>query len=102
MHLTVTGFLCCAHHVLFHINKLSRHDIALWKPIKSARKPKLANPPIRRQTPTVTHWAKRDKHKADLFGDHLATVFTPHSDDPDPELIGYWIQYPIKIKIQTY
>jgi len=31
-------------------------------------------------------WAKSDKEKADLFGKHLATVFTPHSDDPDPEI----------------
>jgi len=49
-------------------------------------KPKLAIPPIRRQT-SDTSWAKNDKEKADLFGEHLATVFTPHSDDPDPEII---------------
>jgi len=62
------------------------HDNTLWKPIKSAKKPKQAIPPIRRQTPTDTNWAKSDKEKADLFGEHLATVFTPHSDNPDPEI----------------
>jgi hypothetical protein len=69
-----------------YINKLGRHDSTLWKPVKSARKPKLAIPPIRRQPPTVKDWVKSDKEKADLFGEHLATVFTPHSDDPDPEI----------------
>jgi len=49
-------------------------------------KPKLAIPPIRRQTPTGASWAKSDKEKPDLFGENLATVFTPHSDDPDPEI----------------
>ena len=57
-----------------YVNRLSRHDNLLWKPIKSAKKPKLAIPPIRRQTPTDTSWAKSDKEKADLFGEHLATV----------------------------
>ena len=50
-----------------YINRLSRHDNSLWKPIKSAMKPKLAIPPIRRQT-SDTSWAKNDKEKADLFG----------------------------------
>jgi hypothetical protein len=29
---------------------------------------------------------KSDKEKADLLGEHLTTVFTPHRDDPDPEI----------------
>ena len=49
-------------------------------------KPKLAIPPIRRQIPTDTSWAKSDKEEAELFGAHLATVFTAHSGDPDLEI----------------
>jgi len=48
-------------------------------------KPKLAIPPFEDKTPTDTSWAKSDKEKANLYGEHLVTVFTPHSDDPDPE-----------------
>ena len=33
-----------------YINRLSRHDNSLWKPIKSAKKPKLAIPPIEDKT----------------------------------------------------
>jgi hypothetical protein len=33
-------------------------------------------------------WAKSDTEKVELFANHLAEVFTPHDNSPDPEVEG--------------
>jgi len=82
--------LICIRKLALEV-KIYRYNILkqlydILQVLKSAKKPKLAIPPIRRQTPTDKSWVKSDKDKAELFGEHLGRVFTPHSDDPDPEI----------------
>ena len=43
-------------------------------------------PPIRNQSTPNKPWAKIDQEKADLFGAHLAEVFSPHHNEPDLEI----------------
>ena len=50
------------------------------------QRPKTAIPPIRNQSTPNKPWAKSDQEKADLFGAHLAEVFSPHHNDPDLEI----------------
>jgi len=65
---------------------LSNSDHSIWKPIKSRRKPRLQFPPIRKNTTPPGPWAKSDDDKVKLFASHLAEVYTPHSNTPDPEV----------------
>jgi hypothetical protein len=69
-----------------YIIRLGIHDNSLWKPIRTARRPKTAIHPIRNQFTPNNAWAKSDQEKADLLGAHLAKVFSPHHNNPDPEI----------------
>ena len=64
-----------AHSFTNYVSTLSRYDNSVWKPIKSSRKPILASPTLRLETPTPERWAKSDKEKA--------AVFQPHEQEPD-------------------
>jgi hypothetical protein len=61
-----------------YVSTLSQYDNSILKPIKSSRKPILASPPLRLETPTPERRAKSDKEKATVFAKHLADVFQPH------------------------
>jgi hypothetical protein len=61
-----------------YVSTLSRYDNSIWKPIKSSRKPVLASPPLRLETPTQDRWARSDKYKAVVSAKRLAEVFQPH------------------------
>jgi hypothetical protein len=71
------------------VSTLSRYDNSVWKPIKSSRKPILAIPPLRLETPTQDRWAKSDKDKVTGFAKHLADVFQPHAQETDEEIIEF-------------
>jgi hypothetical protein len=68
------------------VSSLSNSDHSIWKPIKSRRKPCFQAPPIRKNSTPPEPWAKSDDEKAKLFASHLAEVYTPHSNTPDPEV----------------
>jgi hypothetical protein len=72
-----------------YVSTLSRYDNPIWKPITSSRKPVLASPPLRLETPTKDRWAKSDKDKAVMFAKHLAEVFQPQEQEADEELLEY-------------
>jgi len=69
-----------------YVSSLGNLDHSIWKPIKSRRKPCLQVPPIRKNTTPPGPWAKSDDDKVKLFASHLAEVYTPHSNTPDPEV----------------
>jgi hypothetical protein len=50
------------------------------------RRLKTAIPPIRNQSSPNNVWVKSDQEKANLLGAHLAQVFSPHHNVPDPEI----------------
>ena len=66
---------------------MSRYDNSIWKPIKSSRKPILASPTLRLETPTQERWAKSDKEKATVFAKRLADVFQPQAQETDEEIL---------------
>jgi hypothetical protein len=69
-----------------YVLPLGTSDHSIWKPIKSRRKPQLQVPPIRKDTTPPGPWAKSDDDKVQIFASHLAEVYTPHSNTPDPEV----------------
>ena len=58
-------------------------DYSLWKATRRFKRPHVQVPPIKDQN---GHWICRDQDKAELFAQHLATVFTPNDiqSDIDP------------------
>jgi hypothetical protein len=72
-----------------YVTNLSRHDNSIWRPIKSTSKQLPANPPIRKQSPTLGPWARNNKEKANLFAEHLAEVFTPNDNINNQEIIDF-------------
>ena len=78
-----------AHSFTIYVSALSRHDNFIWKPIKSSRRPIIASPPLRLETPTQGRWAKSDKEKAAVFAKHLADVFQPHEQETDEEMLEF-------------
>jgi hypothetical protein len=69
------------------ISKLTRYDNSIWKPIRNLKQPKHNAPPIRKNN--AEPWAKSDKEKADLFAEHLSTVYNPLNNDSDPHIDHY-------------
>jgi len=61
-----------------YVSSLNRYENSIWRPIKTASKPRQENPPISTQTPTPGPWARSNQEIADLFAEHLAEVFTPN------------------------
>ena len=72
-----------------YLSTLSRYDNSVWKPIKSSRKPILAFPPLRLETPIQERRANSDKEKAAEFAKHLADIFQPHDQEPDEEITEF-------------
>lgn len=52
---------------------------SLWKVLKGVKRPKAAEPPIRKSK--KSKWARSDAEKAQAFADHLSKVFTPYAAD---------------------
>jgi hypothetical protein len=69
-----------------YVSSLRRDDYSIWKPIKARKKPQTQLPPIRKNTTPPGPWAKSDTEKVELFANHLAEVFTPNDNLPDPEV----------------
>ena len=57
--------------------------------MKSSRKPILASPPLRLETPTQIRRAKSDKEKAAVFAKNLADVFQLHEEETDEEMLEF-------------
>jgi hypothetical protein len=73
-------------HFAEYVSNLNSTDQSIWKPLKSREKPSTQAPPIRKNSSPPGPWAKRDEEKARHFGIHLSEVFTPHTNNPDPEI----------------
>ena len=69
-----------------YVSSLKNTDQSIWKPTKSRKKPRLHIPPIRKNTTPLGPWARSDEERTKLFASHLAEVYTPHSNTPDPEV----------------
>jgi len=69
-----------------YVSSLRRDDNTIWNPIKHKKKPTASQPPIRKNSTPPGLWTKSDKEKADLFAEHLSEVFSPHNNDPNPEV----------------
>ena len=68
-------------------------EYSLWTCTKNLKRPKSHVPPIRKDD---LGWARSNQEKADLFAEHLTSVFTPHEmEDVDPEEIRIPEQYPL-------
>jgi hypothetical protein len=78
-----------ANSLKHYVSALGCYDNSIWKPIKSSRKPILASPPLRLETPTQERWAKSDKGKATVFAKHLADVFQPHAQETADEIFEF-------------
>jgi hypothetical protein len=71
-----------------YVSTLRQDDYSIWKPIKAKKKPQTPLPPIDKNTTPPGPWAKSDTEKVELFANHLAEVFTPHNNLPNPEVEG--------------
>ena len=84
---------------------LDATTIQFGSQLKQGKKPKTPlPPPIRKNTIPPGPWAKSDTEKVELFANHLAEVFTPHDNLPDPEVereIASYNQPTVKIQIFT-
>jgi hypothetical protein len=69
-----------------YVSTLRREDYSIWKPIKARAKPQAPLPSIRKNITPPGPWAKSDTEKVELLANHLAEVFTPHDNLPDPEV----------------
>jgi hypothetical protein len=69
-----------------YVSTLRRNDCSIWKPIKGKKKPQTPLLPIRTNTTPPGPWARSDTEKVELFANHLAEVFTPHDNLPNPEI----------------
>lgn len=67
-----------------YISKLSRTDHSIWKPIQNSKKPTTPAPPVRKNINEP--WAKSDAEKANLFAEHLVSVFQPLDNEVDQEI----------------
>ena len=47
-----------------YVSFLSRYGNSIWKPINSSRKPVLASPPLRLETPSPERWVKKRQRKS--------------------------------------
>ena len=84
---------------------LRRDDYSIYKPIKARKKPQTPLPPIRKNTTPPGPWAKSNTEKVELFANHLAEVFTPHDNSPNPEVereIAAYTQPTEKIQAFTH
>jgi hypothetical protein len=69
-----------------YVSTLRRDDYSIWKPIKAKKKHQTPLPPIRKNNTPPGPWTKSDTDKVELFANHLAEVFTPHGNSPNPEV----------------
>lgn len=60
---------------LEHLSPSEATDYSLWKATKKLNRPQVVNPPLRYAN---GHWARSNSEKANLFAEHLASVFKPH------------------------
>jgi hypothetical protein len=82
-----------------YLRNLNRYDNSIWKPVKSAKKPKASVPPLKIQrTGHPERWARSDKEKAELFAAHLSEVFTPNGSHTDQEIEDYITALPPNIQ----
>lgn len=58
-------------------------EYSLWKTTKKMKRPTAYIPPVKNSS---GNWAKTNKQKADLFGEHLENVFQPYEDNDDFQL----------------
>jgi hypothetical protein len=69
------------------VSKLAVGDHTIWKATKKFKRPTVAIPPLRKQDRS---WARSTSEKSVLFAEHLASVFTPNSDNSnDNDLEAY-------------
>lgn len=68
-------------------------DYSLWKATKKLRTPTQHIPPIRDNCDTTGKWARNNKEKAEMFGNHLTNVFKPFpsgiSAEQEKNIIDY-------------
>jgi hypothetical protein len=72
-----------------YVATLSPYDNSAWKPFISSRKPILASPPLRLETPTQDRWAESDKEKATAFAKDLVDVFQTHVQETADEILDF-------------
>ena len=57
-----------------YISTLKSSDHSILKPLKSHKKPKMPNPPIRKNLNPPGPWARSDEEKAEMFAKHLTDI----------------------------
>ncbi len=55
-------------------------DYSLWKATRRFKRPCVQIPPLKNQN---GQWIRKDQEKAELFAQHLASVFTPNDIQSD-------------------
>lgn len=60
---------------LMNLSPEAEKDYSLWKAMRRFKRPNMHVPPIKKANGS---WARRDEEKAELFAQHLASVFQPH------------------------
>src|SRR6266576_7305159 len=62
------------------LSPLEDKDYSLWKATRRFKRPCLQIPPLKNQN---GQWVRKDQEKAELFAQHLASVFTPNNIQSD-------------------
>lgn len=64
------------HNFTANLSPMESNETSLWKAAKNFIQPTNTNPPIRKPS---GDWAKTNADKAEIFADHLESVFKPNS-----------------------
>lgn len=67
-------------HYLSNLSPEEDKNYSLWKATRRIKRPILHVPPLKNPQGT---WTRRDDEKAELFAQHLATIFKPHDIQSD-------------------
>lgn len=78
-----------------YLSQLSKTDHTIWKVTKKGKQPQITNSPIRK---SPDEWARSDQEKAEVFAHHFKNVFTPHSDDPNPDIENF-LETPLQMSV---
>jgi hypothetical protein len=79
-----------------YITELSTNDHSIWKATKIFKRPIVPIPPLRKPNRS---WACSTSEKSILFAEHLASVFTPNSDNNNDDDTAAYLNAPCQLSL---
>jgi hypothetical protein len=79
-----------------YITELSTNNHSIWKAKDKFKRPVVPIPPLRKPDRS---WASSTSEKSILFVEHLASVFTPNSDNNNDDVIAAYLNTPCQLSL---